>query len=157
MTVEFLGDIFITKNVVLRDVLYIPEFKYNLLSVSALLKDKRYSIFFSNVDCIIQDKLLLKTIGKVELINGLYLLYTHHEKDKSCSIKHTALICKASTLIWHKRIGHPLIARLKNLSHIPEISYSLNGKEIQLNNIIFPFLPYIMLLNIFLILVNWDI
>ena len=56
LKVEYPGDISIARQLVLNDVLYIPDFKYNLLSVSALLKDGKYSISFTNTNCIIQDK-----------------------------------------------------------------------------------------------------
>lgn len=76
LIVELMGDTSIEKDVILQDVLYTSEFKYNLLSISVFLKDGRYSISFTNTDCIIHDKLLLKTIGKVDLFNGLYLFNT---------------------------------------------------------------------------------
>lgn len=71
-----------TKEVILKDALHIPDFKYNLLLVS-VLKDKRYSISFSNTDYIIQDKSFSKMIGEVELFNRLYLLRIKDEKSKS--------------------------------------------------------------------------
>lgn len=103
LKVEYIGDISIAKEVILRDVLYIPDFKYNLLSVSALLKDERFAVSFSISNCLIQDKLLSKTIGKVEVTNGLYLLRVRKYKD-NC-IQHTTLMCKASISTWHKRMG----------------------------------------------------
>lgn len=83
LKVEYIIDISIEKKVILKDVLYISDFKYNLLSVSSILKDKRYSLSFSNSNCIIQDKSLLKMIGKVELFSGLYLLKIKDERVKT--------------------------------------------------------------------------
>lgn len=84
-----MGEISIAKDLILQDILCILEFKYNLLSESAFLKDTKYSLSFTNTNCIIQDKLLLKMIGKVEFPNGLYLFSTEAKS-------HTALICKAT-------------------------------------------------------------
>lgn len=129
LKVEYICEIS-TKEVILRDVLYILGFKYNLLSVNALLKDKIYYISFSNVDCIIQDKLLLKIIRKVEHFNGLYLLRIYDEKSKSHPIQHIALTRKASTSIWHIRMGHRSFSRIKELTKLINISDSLNYKEV---------------------------
>lgn len=72
---------------------------------------------FANDTCLIQDKLNLITIRKADIIERLYLLYIQLEKLK-CSIKHSAFVCKASTNVWHQWLGHPLIAQLKDLSHV---------------------------------------
>lgn len=72
--VKYIGSIQLTVDVVLQDVLFVPTFAYNLLSVSALLKDSKYSVYFHGTECIIQDRSLLKMIGKVDLLDGLYLL-----------------------------------------------------------------------------------
>ena len=92
---EHVGDIFITNELILKDVLYISDFKYNLLSVSTLLKNERFVVSFYDSNCPIQDKLLLKMIENVELTNGLYLLIMKNERV-NC-IQHTELMCKAST------------------------------------------------------------
>lgn len=40
------GDIHLNDNFVLRDVLYIPSFKYNLLSVGKILKEREMRCIF---------------------------------------------------------------------------------------------------------------
>ncbi|KAA0054564.1 uncharacterized protein E5676_scaffold519G00110 [Cucumis melo var. makuwa] len=65
------------------------------------------------------DKLLSKMIGRVELTNELYLLRIKNEK-----INHTTIMCKASTSTWHKRMGYPSISRIKELAKMIEISNS---------------------------------
>lgn len=69
--VEFIGYIHLTKGLILHDVLLLSQFTYNLLSVSALLKEDKYSINFVGNSCAIQDKSLLKTIGKVNCVVSL--------------------------------------------------------------------------------------
>lgn len=68
-------------------------------------------------------------IGKIKLISGLYLLRIKDDKSKEFSTRSTALLCKASTTTWHKRMGHPSINKIKELSKRIEISDSLNCKE----------------------------
>lgn len=76
ITIQELRDIDITEDICLWDVLLIPEFQYNLFSISSLLKDSKYSITFSNNHYILQDTLSSRMIGKAENIEGLYLPYT---------------------------------------------------------------------------------
>lgn len=46
ITVEFSGDISLGTHLVLHDVLYVPQFKFNLISVSALTKKSRLTMIF---------------------------------------------------------------------------------------------------------------
>lgn len=64
----------INPDLVLRDVLYVPDFCFNLLSVSALTHKTSRMVHFTADSCAIQDKLLLKTIGKGDFSKGLYIL-----------------------------------------------------------------------------------
>ena len=127
LKVEHIGDVFISNDLVLKDVLYIPDFKYNLLLVSTLLKYDKFAISFVDSNCLSQDKWLSKTIGKAELTNGPYLLRMKNE-IVNC-IQHTTLMCKVSASMWHKRMGHPSIRRIKELAKI-EISDFPNCKEV---------------------------
>lgn len=89
-SVKYVGDVEIGDDFILNNVLYIPEFSYNLLSVSALLKDSRFSVNFSSNGCCLQDKLKLKKIGKVSCVDGLYLL---HLPDR---ISHSSVVVVCS-------------------------------------------------------------
>lgn len=51
--VEYIGDIQLSTELLSRDVLYVPQFTYNLLSVSALLKCGGFSIEFSGMTCFL--------------------------------------------------------------------------------------------------------
>ena len=71
--VKNVGTIKFSESIELQNVLYIPEFSFNIISVSALTKDMPVNISFSNNTCVIQDKFTLKKIGSAELIYGLYV------------------------------------------------------------------------------------
>lgn len=116
-SVGYVGDVYIDDDLLLRNVLYIPAFSYNLLSVSALLKDSRFSINFSNTGCCLQDKLRMRTIGSVSCVDGLYLL---HPPDRIAQF--SAVVCSVSANLWHKRLGHPSFARLKLLQSALQFS-----------------------------------
>ena len=62
LKVKHIEDVFISNDLVLKDVLYIPNFKYNLLSVSTLLKDDKFALLFADSNCLIQEKWLSKMI-----------------------------------------------------------------------------------------------
>lgn len=99
-------------------VLYVLEFAYNILYVSALLKNQRYSVTFANDHFVIPVKLKLRRIWKVETIDDLYMLYISQVKvvDRTFSVKQLSSI-------WHQRLGHPSITRMKDLLDIVALIY----------------------------------
>lgn len=73
-TVSHVGDLTLENNLTLKDVMCVPSFKHNLMSVQKLTKDSTCYVTFYDRFCLIQDsqKQTLKGIGKVSL--GLYYL-----------------------------------------------------------------------------------
>lgn len=65
--VEFSGDVSISPDIVLKDVLYIPSFKYNLLSVTQLCSAFKIRCIFLSNGCYIQDLLTERCFGMGEL------------------------------------------------------------------------------------------
>ena len=53
--VQFHGDVQLSDELTLRDVQYVPNFKFNLLSVSALIVHSNLAILFSHDAFVIQD------------------------------------------------------------------------------------------------------
>lgn len=51
--VEFVGDVRISTDLILHDVLYVPDFAYNLVSVSCLLQTGLFSVLFAESYCLI--------------------------------------------------------------------------------------------------------
>ncbi|GMI76013.1 hypothetical protein HRI_001270600 [Hibiscus trionum] len=85
--VQFCGTICLSSRIVLQDVLYVPEFHFNLLAVSCLVRDSSLTVSFSSTACLIQDR--CSVIGKGNLHMGLYLLSLPdllHVKDDECSV-----------------------------------------------------------------------
>lgn len=58
------GIIKLTTHITLTNVLYIPDFRLNLLSVSQLTKDMGSRVYFDENSCVIQDRTKEWTIGK---------------------------------------------------------------------------------------------
>ena len=68
-----IGTVAFANYFLLHNVLYIPSFHVNLISVSALLYNTNFSIHFTDCSFSIQDHRLWKVIGKSDLVNGLYV------------------------------------------------------------------------------------
>ena len=62
--IHLISTITLHKDLTLIDVLYVPDFKFNLLSVSALSRSLNCIVFFFVDHCIIQDHIQGLTIGK---------------------------------------------------------------------------------------------
>ena len=72
--VTHIGIVKVSENLVLSNVLCVPSFNFNMISVSQLAKSILCClIFFGNL-CFIQDLAHWSTIGLGKEINGLYLL-----------------------------------------------------------------------------------
>lgn len=63
ISVHFIGIVKISTHLILEDVLYVPYFKFNLISVRSLTRKNDVSINFFNHACIIQDVRHLRMIG----------------------------------------------------------------------------------------------
>ena len=118
IVVTLAGDVRLSSTLVLKDVLFIPDFRFNLLSVSALLTGRDLTITFQPDRFEIQDPMSRKTIGKGDKATRLYLL----DATALCSPYATALdlvstasINTVSTSTWHNRLGHPSLKVLGTL------------------------------------------
>ncbi|PKH47914.1 hypothetical protein CRG98_050403 [Punica granatum] len=87
---------------VLQDVLFVPTFNCNWISVGQLSKDMDYFVTFLPELCIIQDRVSKRTVGLGELRRGVYYLGW-----VASSIMAYQALGVGSGDIWHKRLGHP--------------------------------------------------
>ena len=134
-SVTHIGTVRISDSFVLTDVLCIPSFSFNLISVSKLINTLQCCVIFLPKFCFIQHLSSWRTIGVGEEDGGLYHLLQH---PTSVLPKHFATdfvpIMSANFCanpvkngLWHSRLGHPSDLPLKSLSHvIPEILHESN-------------------------------
>ncbi|KAA0065480.1 Cysteine-rich RLK (receptor-like protein kinase) 8 [Cucumis melo var. makuwa] len=113
ISVDLIGDIQINGSLTLKDVLFVSQFAYNLISVSCLLITKNISLDFQSTCCIIQDLSRPMMIGKASCQNGLYVL--NKEANTNC-IAAGVKINAISVDTWHQRLGHLSPKCLSSLS-----------------------------------------
>jgi hypothetical protein len=79
VTTCFAGTILSDKNLYIIDVLYFPDFAFNLIYVPKLTKNLNCFLMFDGMKCLIQDTLSKKMIGVADLDHGLYTLLLNPE------------------------------------------------------------------------------
>lgn len=111
--VNITGTIFLSPKLKLKEILYTPKFKYNLLLVRKLTKISLFSVHFYHSFCVIQDLSDLWSSDYWNLHEGLYrldrkpshnyLLYQH----KMYQVTYMPI-----EYLWHSRLGHPSTTKL---------------------------------------------
>ncbi|MCH83064.1 retrovirus-related pol polyprotein from transposon TNT 1-94 [Trifolium medium] len=71
---KYAGTVQFYPGFLVSQVLYVPDFHLNLLSVPKLCIDNQYIVSFDNDRCLIQVRQNLNMIGLAELVKGLYYL-----------------------------------------------------------------------------------
>ncbi|XP_074306275.1 uncharacterized protein LOC141641515 [Silene latifolia] len=126
--VTIIGDIILSQDLILHKVLYIADFKHNLLSVGKLLSSTNLSINFDIDRCIIQDHHSKATVAVGLREEGLYKLkfqrdlvgngMQHNSLQVSlCSCKHNKG-CTSKIDLFHARLGHTSLSKLKHLDFV---------------------------------------
>ncbi|XP_052203055.1 uncharacterized protein LOC127808520 [Diospyros lotus] len=122
-SVSFIGNVKLSPYILLENVLYIPQFKFNLISVSALAAHSSLYFRFLSDSCIIQDLCHSRMIGKAEHMNGLYvidsdsLVFDKQSDDRLCN-SDEIVAHVVSKDIWHNRLGHLAFEKLDMLSEL---------------------------------------
>ncbi|KAJ4717700.1 Retrovirus-related Pol polyprotein from transposon TNT 1-94 [Melia azedarach] len=119
ISVQHIGTVKLSSQLVLDDVLYVPQFKFNLLSVSALTRTSALRVQFLTDACFVQEHLSLKTIGKGKRIDDLYVIDSANFHDYNEGFYSVDSFCNAFSVvnnvnaqIWHHRLGHLSSKRL---------------------------------------------
>lgn len=103
----------------------VPQFHNNLLSIPRLCSDTNGLVFFSNKACMLQAPSQKRPLVLGNLLDGLYLLknnvFVSSSKATSNSVFHSPINvskcnASASSTIWHHRLGHLPLSKLKKLS-----------------------------------------
>jgi len=102
---------FSNQNHVLDNVLYIPCFTFNLLSVAKLIDNLSYVLTFDSNSCHIKDNNSLNIIGLAKIQDRLYILPFYHQLQiQPTKSTHTIIIVNVSSsdleTLWHFRLGY---------------------------------------------------
>jgi len=105
--------VFLNQNHVIDNVLYIPNFTFNLLSVTTLIDNLSCVNTFDFSGCHIQDNNSLKMIGSAKIQDRLYILRVPSYKKlqikpiKSLHITNTVNFTpNYLEALWHFQLGH---------------------------------------------------
>ncbi|XP_075499123.1 uncharacterized protein LOC142537497 [Primulina tabacum] len=130
------GSIALTDSIMLDKVLQIPDFRFNLLSVSRLTKELQCYVTFYPTFCLFQDLKTGQIMGIGKERNGLYHLentssphsgfysFSHFPTSRFEPQCHTltldsTLVCSSvNNSLWHQRLGHISVDRMKLLPFI---------------------------------------
>ncbi|CAL9022957.1 unnamed protein product, partial [Prunus brigantina] len=102
VNVTHIGTIHFSDDFILHNVLCVPSFRLNLISVTKLTKSSSCLAMFTNESCIIQDRRSGKMIGTGTERDGLYYLDT----AKTAGCNSVSALVTPSSQLWHQRLGH---------------------------------------------------
>lgn len=97
-------------NLIIRGVLYVPNFKCNLISIRELIHIAYLNVIFTDKLCILQDRNTRTRIGLGEFRNEVYYIKLLPSQVSS----HTTSVDTA--MLLHQRLGHSLTHSLNFIS-----------------------------------------
>uniref|UniRef100_A0A2N9J940 Integrase catalytic domain-containing protein n=1 Tax=Fagus sylvatica TaxID=28930 RepID=A0A2N9J940_FAGSY len=105
------GDVFLSSDIMLSSVLHIPNFAFNLLSVSRLAKSLNCAIIFLPFHCLLQDLSSKKIFGRGYERDGLYYfgdppLATSGLQASILPSSSSYVFSFKTLALWHARLGH---------------------------------------------------
>ncbi|GJY64728.1 retrovirus-related pol polyprotein from transposon RE2 [Tanacetum coccineum] len=98
------GKINLVSKSVESDVLYVPSFPFQLLSVKKLTSSLNCQALFTPSKVIFQDPVTKRMIGEGFLINGLYYFFPDHKISQGFQ---AYISPNNEHILWHCRVGHP--------------------------------------------------
>ncbi|KAF7813378.1 Retrovirus-related Pol polyprotein from transposon TNT 1-94 [Senna tora] len=111
--VKSVGTAILSDKLKLDNVLFVPDFRYNLISVSKMVTDLRVEVKFCSSGCVMQDQLSNQVIAEGRLERNLFVLSRSfnvilnsvalNNVDRQVALSST----KNKVDIWHNRMGHP--------------------------------------------------
>lgn len=118
VTTKYAGTVVFSSSFSITNVLYVPTFTVNLISVSQLCHHTPYTLNFTDTICSIQEQKSLKMIGLGESRDGLYYLTQTNKECASSNYNISSIFSSANNVhipenaIWHFRLGHLSSSRI---------------------------------------------
>jgi len=108
----------------LKDVVYVPSMRRNLISVSVLDKCS-YTFEFGNGKLVVYFNSII--VGSGVLYDGLYMLNLNDMFVNSVIGHKRSRVDENSSMLWHRRLGHisrPRIERLIKEGILHDLDFS---------------------------------
>ena len=99
-----------TKNLTIKNCLFVPDLSHKLLSVSQLTRDLDCTVLMKLGCCIVQDVQTGKIIGHGIERGGLYYLEEETQKGKAVLVRGLE---ERQLWTWHQRLGHPSVGYIE--------------------------------------------
>ncbi|KAL2892600.1 Retrovirus-related Pol polyprotein from transposon TNT 1-94 [Bienertia sinuspersici] len=132
-SVKNIGSIQLTPKIKLENVLYLPQFQHNLMSLSKVIHSNNLKVVFDKTGCYFQDLSTNEKVVRVREHEGVYVFEDGQEHKGSsggtrinknqaifCNVKSEDLshVCNKAVSIdtIHARLGHGSLSKLKHLS-----------------------------------------
>ena len=134
------GNVRLDTNIVLKKALYVPEFKFNLLSVTKLLADQKLCIHIYPTECLFQDLTTSKVVVVAQEHNGLYTLESPNgsnfkgKGDRKYPQSEDGVVSVSGCLsaanktciqlpldVLHARLGHTSLSKMKYISYCKDV------------------------------------
>ena len=101
------GSAYVTSNICLTNVLYVPNLDCNLLSIRRICHDLKCHTKFYPYDCEFQDADTGRMIGNAKLCSGLYVLQPSPPIENASGYSISLPNKRTEIMLWHRRLGHP--------------------------------------------------
>ena len=114
--VASIGDVQVTSNLVLKNVLHVPQLSTNLVSIQKLTQDLSCRVILDVSFCEFQDQSSGRKIGLAKEHTRLYFLSTSSQLELVKSTLSTSFFSSSNKdVIWlhHRRLGHVSFSTLK--------------------------------------------
>lgn len=139
------GKVSLFPDMILDRVLYVPSFKFNLLSVHKFCYQFGCDLIFSAFLCSLQGLSLERPLDLGRLSNGLYLLRSKHYpsgqlvggetffiSSTECTSNSSPIQSMSTTIypcqnVWHIRLGHMPLSNMKNIAALPQFALNKAG------------------------------
>lgn len=109
--VTMIGTVILSPLITLQNVFYVPEFHFNLISVSRACKENSCRVLFNHDHCLFQALSIGKLMGSGRISQGLYFWTSFSSNfSSSCIGLNKKSLCNITTndklFLDHQRLGH---------------------------------------------------
>ncbi|GKC84192.1 ribonuclease H-like domain-containing protein [Tanacetum coccineum] len=101
------GNMILTKDITLYDVLVVPEYCVILMSVHKIARDNNLIVAFDESNCYVLPQGLreMRCVGICRQKDGLY--FFSEIQGNNTVFEKPELFCNLTKNLWHNRLGHP--------------------------------------------------